>query len=83
MNVTKKKGSAEPTTHLKVFPCDAKLRAISVTNFLSFVGAPTMAVSARIRADKMSSLDCVYFLSRIAKALKINRGDEEADGKLL
>lgn len=67
MNVSKK-GSAEPTTHLKVFPCDAKLRAISVTNFLSFVGAPTMAVSARIRADKMSSLDCVYFLSRIAKA---------------
>ena len=66
MNVSKKRASSSP--YLKVFPCDAKLRAISATNFLSFVGAPTMAVSARIRADKMSNLDCVYFLSRIAKA---------------
>ena len=55
-------------SYLNVFPWEAKLSAISATNFLSFVGAPTMAVSAKIRADKMSNLDCVYFLSRMAKA---------------
>ena len=49
-------------SYLNVLAWEAKLRAISVTNFRSFVVGPiAMVVSAKMRADRMSSLDCVYF----------------------
>ncbi len=51
-------------TYLNVLAWQAKLRAISVTIILSFVGGPmATVVSAKIRADKMSIFVCVYFLS--------------------
>ena len=51
-------------SYLNVLAWEAKLRAISVTNFRSFVVGPiAMVVSAKMRADRMSSLDCVYFRS--------------------
>ena len=51
-------------SYLNVLAWEAKLRAISVTNFRSFVVGPiAMVVSAKMRADKMSSLDWVYFRS--------------------
>ena len=49
-------------SYLNVLAWEAKLRAISVTNFRSFVVGPiAMVVSAKMRVDRMSSLDCVYF----------------------
>ena len=49
-------------SYLNVLAWEAKLRAISVTNFRSFVVGPiAMVVSAKMRADRTSSLDCVYF----------------------
>ena len=49
-------------SYLNVLAWEAKLRAISVTNFRSFVVGPiAMVVSAKMRADRMSNLVCVYF----------------------